>query len=351
MSNLHTQLTASTDSSSKLQANLTALELSREKAEQAANASQTELSDLKANLEKASEKADKEGSSRSSAETKIAQLEAEVGAANRKAESARSRAELLEKKVETLTTLHRESDARSQARQREHQRLEREAGELKTRVTGLSNENARLREAEQRRRKTELSSIDDAGVQELVDEERDRLAARVRSLEGENLELRRGVWRDRRRDLQPSLDDGQAPASAQHHSPGGGFDEVDLVGGGAAADRAASAAVTPTARISSSFQDVINSGISAFTGLPVRARAESAATNAKALAQPRGRVGSLDSLEELDFDEDAFRLAQEEEGRRRIERVKEVKRGLGKWKGWRVDIVDVRAGLGGGFEI
>lgn len=51
------------------------------------------------------------------------------------------------------------------------------------------------------------------------------------------------------------------------------------------------------------------------------------------------------------FDEEAFRLAQEEEQKRRIERVKEVKRGLDNWKGWRVDIADLRRnGAGPGKE-
>ena len=51
------------------------------------------------------------------------------------------------------------------------------------------------------------------------------------------------------------------------------------------------------------------------------------------------------------FDEEAFRLAQEEDAKRRIERVKEVKRGLEQWKGWRLDLVDVRAGgIGAGRE-
>jgi hypothetical protein len=46
--------------------------------------------------------------------------------------------------------------------------------------------------------------------------------------------------------------------------------------------------------------------------------------------------------DEDDFDEEAWRKAQEEEGKRRIERIREVKRGLDKWKGWRVDLVEVR---------
>jgi hypothetical protein len=60
-------------------------------------------------------------------------------------------------------------------------------------------------------------------------------------------------------------------------------------------------------------------------------------------------LGSLD--DDFEFDEDAFRAAQEEEQRKRIERVREVKRGLKNWEGWRADLVDVRAGYGGVFEV
>ena len=60
-------------------------------------------------------------------------------------------------------------------------------------------------------------------------------------------------------------------------------------------------------------------------------------------------------LQDMDFDEDAFRLAQEEEAKKRIERVKEIKRGLKDWEGWRLDLVENRRGGGEGigeiFEI
>ncbi|KAL9605805.1 MAG: hypothetical protein Q9204_009483, partial [Flavoplaca sp. TL-2023a] len=65
----------------------------------------------------------------------------------------------------------------------------------------------------------------------------------------------------------------------------------------------------------------------------------------------RERSGSLLSDDEDGFDEEAFRQAQEEEGRKRLERVREVKRGLKEWEGWRMDIVDVRVGGGGAWEI
>ena len=51
------------------------------------------------------------------------------------------------------------------------------------------------------------------------------------------------------------------------------------------------------------------------------------------------------------FDEDAFRLAQEEEGKKRIERVREMKRALKDWEGWRLDIAESRVGGGGAGEI
>jgi len=272
-----------------------------------------------------------EGSDRSSAETRIAQIEAELGAANRKASDSISRAELLEKKIETLTQLHRDNDARNQIRIQEHKKIEREAAELRTRVTGLSNENARLREAEQRRRKADLGNIEDSSVQELVDEERDRLLVKVRELEEENFELRRGVWRDRRRDLQPGLGEETD------------FDDVDLSG------------TTPsrnaTARQGSSLQDVINSGISAFTGLPlVHRRSDAASAGKPNLGRVREQsLGSLD--DDFEFDEEAFRKAHEEEQKARIERIREIKRGLSAYKGWRADLVDVRAGWGGVFEV
>lgn len=329
ISNLNKQLSDQTNKSNELQTRISSLESSLEKAEQEAKSTKTELSDLKANLEKASEQAAKEGSDRDSAQTRIAQLEAELGAANRKASDAVSRAELLEKKVETLTQLHRDNDARNQTRLQEHNKIEREATELRTRVTGLSNENARLREAEQRRRKADLGSIEDTSVEELVGEERDKLLAKVRELEEENFELRRGVWRDRRQQMQPSIDD---------HPDG--FDDVDLSGN--PPSRSAS-------RQHSSFQDVIQSGISAFTGQPHRR------SDAASHAKPdfgRGREASLGSLDDdFEFDEDAFRKAQEEEQKNRIERVREIKRGLNSFQGWRADLVDIRAGLGGVFEI
>lgn len=166
----------------------------------------------------------------------------------------------------------------------------------------------------------------------------------MRELEAEAAELRRGVWRDRRRGLQPELG---ADAGGEAASE---FDDVDLSGGPPSPRRAPA----PSFRGASSLQDVIASGISAFTGAGLGGRRGSAGAGAGARQPPRrqslGLLGSDDGSE-VAFDEEAFRAAREEEDRKRIERVREVKRGLKRWEGWRADVVDVRAGMGGVFDV
>lgn len=148
--------------------------------------------------------------------------------------------------------------------------------------------------------------------------------------------------------MQPNIEDQEGTAAdpystaRNNSSGGGGFDDVDLSGhhGGSSRQQ------LPNRTQHSSFQDVIQSGISAFTGSqnPTHRRSDAA-------SKARPRQESLASLDEFEIDEDAFRQAQEEEGKRRLERVREVKRGLVNYKGWRADIVDVRVGMGGVFEI
>jgi hypothetical protein len=278
-----------------------------------------ELADLKTSLDKA-------GEDGSSAESRAAQLEAELGSAKRAVDEATKRAKTLEKKVETLTTLHRESDARHQTKLADLSKSERDTRELRARVTSLSNENARLTDEAIKRKKLEADGDAD-GVEELEDEERQRLASRVRELEEEIFELRRGVWREKRMALQPGMDTSSDPYAA-----GTAFDDIDL---------ATPSSRRPTAQQQqhSSITDVINSGLAAFRG------------DARRLSVPgRDRGQSLLSDDGFEFDEDAFRKAQEDEAGKRLERVKEVKRGLVNWKGWRIDIADLRGGWGGVFE-
>jgi DNA repair exonuclease SbcCD ATPase subunit len=334
ISNLNAKLASTQATGNDYASRATLLESQLEKAQLEAKSATLELADLKSNLEKASERAVLEGSSRSSAETRIAQLEAELGTANRKSTDSGKRVDTLEKKIEAMTTLHREADARNTAKLTELQRHEREARELRSRVTSLGNENGRLRDEALRRKKMEADG-DSAGLDELEDEERTKLQARVRELEDEAFDLRRGVWRDKRRELQPGLDGGA------------GFDDVDLSGSTPTRPWAASSQQARGSTIS----DVINSGISAFTG----GSRGSGPVGAKTTPVRKQSLGLLeedaDDDDFLEFDEDAFRLAQEEEANARLERVKEVKRGLKQWEGWRVDIADLRAGLGGVFDL
>jgi myosin heavy subunit len=320
ISSLQSKLTSIQDTSSEKDSQISNLELEIEKVRHEAESSAQELSDLKANLENASEKADANDGA-----TRIAQLEAALGTAKRAAEEATKRASTQEKKVETLTTLHRESDARHQTRIAEYSKTERDAKELRARVTALSNENARLTDEAIRRKKLEASG-DSAGVEELEDEERQRLASRVRDLEEEVFELRRGVWREKRTALQPSIDGNDT------------FDDVDL-----------DSAISPThggkrQNQHSTLQDVINSGLAAFTGGGDKRK------SLGPVGRDRGQSIGLMSDDGFEFDEDAFKAAQEDEAKNRLERVKEIKRGLVKFKGWRVDIADLRGGWGGVFE-
>ena len=55
------------------------------------------------------------------------------------------------------------------------------------------------------------------------------------------------------------------------------------------------------------------------------------------------------ALEQLD--RYAFRRAQEEDAKKRLERIREVKRGLKNWEGWRLDLVEDRSGGVGGEGI
>lgn len=152
-----------------------------------------------------------------------------------------------------------------------------------------------------------------------TDADTDSLQDRIRALEAENYELKSGVWREQRAALQPDIDD---------TSPG--YEEVDLSNPYATA--------RPHARTSSSFQDVLQSGISAFTGRDRRSSLVGGAGHERNVS-----LGLL-SEEGMEFDEDAFAAAQVDEGQKRIERVREIKRGLEGWRDWRLDVSDVRAG-------
>ncbi|KAI0881808.1 uncharacterized protein GGS22DRAFT_56839 [Annulohypoxylon maeteangense] len=293
---------------------ISALEEKLARAEQTAMKAQRELGDLKRNLERTTERAVKEGSERTSAETKLRSLERETDKLRGEKAELEKKVEALDKKVAALGTLHKENDSRSQALRKDKERAEKEALDAKTKIEKLEAENTRLR-----RKDAAEGGGDDDGVDELEDEERQRMEKKIRDLESEVYDLRRGIWHQRRREMEPGADDGAT-------SPSGGFTNIDLGGPGSARK--------PSAR-AGGFGDFFASGINALTG----------ATPVDEKTMDEG--GLLDD-DDMEFDEEAFRRAQEEDAKRRLERIKDIKRGLKNWEGWRLDLVDGRRG-GGGF--
>lgn len=309
MSNLRNQVNSLTTTLTERETSVKDLEQRATSAEHQAEATKQELDSLKVSMTFGSDN-DVDSKSTDDPEAlnkRIVILESDLRTAQTTLEAASERATSLEQKIEALTKLHRESSAAVQAKDKE-----------------LRDVRAELK------RRDRPSHVRDASDFDLHEEETEtgQLQSRIRALEAENFDLKRGVWRDRRAEMQPGMEE---------HENGQEYEDVDLN---------APASTSPLlARQTSTFQDVISSGISAFTG------------RARGVASPdqhtgnRPRNQSVGLLSEDGFDEEAFRLAQEEDAKRRIERVKDVKRGLDQWKGWKLDLVDVRAGgVGAGRE-
>jgi hypothetical protein len=337
ISNLRAQLARTASGSTAEKEQIAALEEKLLRTQNSFEASQRELMDLKKNLERTTEKAVKEGSERTSMEIKLKALEREAEETNSQCLGLQKKAEALEKKVTTLTTLHKEHDSRSQELKKDHQRVEKEAIELRHRLVGIETENLRLREERERTRNHEAQGIDDEAVDDLENESRQRLERKIRALEGEVFELRRGVWRDRRVEIDGNY--GNTDLSAGAISPGGRFSDVDLSGNMSPGYQRG---LVPAAK---GLGDLFASGFNAITGA-------APAAGAGGHSRSHGNDAFIEDGSEVDFDEEAFRIAQEEEARKRIERVREIKRGLNDWKGWRLDIVESRrAGAEGAGEI
>jgi chromosome segregation ATPase len=286
---------------------IAALEAKLSRAEGAAGAAQRELADLKRNLERAAEKAVREGSSLASAEAKARSLEADAASARAERDEAARRADALDKKVTALTTLHKEQDGRTQALRRDKERAEKDLADARGKLGKVEEEAARLR----KRDAHDGGGTDGEHLDELEDEERARLATRLRELEAENADLRRGIWHEKRKEMQVEPD----------------FSDVDL-------------GATPVGKKAGAggFGDFF----SALTGGAGTATAED--------------EGFLDDDDDDgEFDEEAFRRAKAEDAAARIERVREVKRALKNWEGWRLDLVESRRGGGEGageiFEV
>ncbi|KAK5992226.1 hypothetical protein PT974_05627 [Cladobotryum mycophilum] len=302
ISKLKTRVERQENGASSEKEQVVALEDKVARAEAAAGKAQRELQDLKKNLERTTEKAVREGSERSSAETKAKTLEHELEEVTKVKDELEKKADGLEKKVTTLTTLHKEQDSRSQALRKEKEKAEKEVTELREKVESLESENVKLKS---RKSADGGGGLDDEGVDELENEERLKLEKKIRSLEAEVHELRGGAWIERRREMEAT-------------SPG--FQDVDLSGGN----------MPPPHKKGSTggIGDFFTQGLNALAG---------------------GGDDELLEDDDMEFDEDAFRKAHEEESKRRLERIKEIKRSLKHWEGWRLDIVDIRRGGGHGI--
>jgi len=337
ISRLRSQVTSLTSSGRDENEQIAALQDSLQRAETSNGKMQSELADVKKALNRASEKAVLDGTERTSKDIKIRNLERELEELRNGKQEVDKKAETLEKKIEALNKLHRESEQRNAPKLAIADATLKEIAMVKAKLEAVEKENLKLREA---RKHTISGDGGEEGLEELEDEERQKLQRRIRDLEGENFDLRRGVWRDRRKEMQPNLSLGRDGAEDAD-----GFDEVDLNGSAGATRRSSALAVNPSMQPRhSGFTQVLSSGFAAF-------RASTTSPDSQAQkAQTRPRNDSL--LEEFDddaFDENAFAAAQrEEEMRKMVEHVREVKKGLSQWKGWRLDLVDLRRGGGGG---
>lgn len=338
ISKLRSQVNTQTQGCDKHGEQISALQDSLSRTETKLKAAGNELADTKKALTHASEKAVSEGTQKTSKDTKIRTLEKDMADAIAARDEVVRKAEGLEKKVEAMNKLHREAEARNASKLSAAEAGSREAGLLKARLASVENENSRLKEERERRKKR---SLDRTGgedeVDELEEEERDKLEKRIRDLESEVFDLRRGIWRDKRKDLQE--DENVLPPRPSQDED---FDEVDLSGPGSRR-RSMGNSLTGQQQKHSGFSQVLNSGLAAF-------RAATTSPDSQQKQQTRPRNDSL--LEEFDddeFDEVAFAQAQrEEEARKMVEHVRGVKRKLKEWEGWRLDLVDLRRA--GGVE-
>ena len=345
ISKLRSQLSSQTQGCETHGEQITALQRLLDAAKGQLRSTETELGATRKAMQRASEKAVLDGTERTSRDTKIRALERELAEAGATRDEMARKAVNLEKKVEAMNNIHRETEARNSSRLTAAESQGREAVILKARLAATENENLKLREERDRRRKKETTGAGaDEGLEELEDEARLRLETRVRELEGENFDLKRGAWREKRRDMQPGVSNVDADGKEIMSSEG--FDEIDLSGHGPASTRHVFAKVLEPQQKHSSFSTVLNSGLAAFR----------AAATSPAQQQPGPRQDSLlhefdDDLDGTGFDEHAFAQARrEEEAMKMVEHVREVKRKLRDWEGWRLDLVDVRRG-GNGFGL
>jgi hypothetical protein len=337
ISNLRAQIQTQSSSRSTHQTQIAALEEKLSQSESSLERTQRELADTKHSLNRAVDKAMNEAVDKTSTETLIKSLQREIEQVRQAENEAQNKIKTLDKKLQALGNLHKESEIRHQMRLRDSEGLEKELLILKKKLGSVENENFRLKEQRDLARRQAAAGDTDGGLDELEDEEHARLERRVRDLEGENFDLRQGFWKEKKRQLSGGDHDESRDTSTTSFV-NNAFDEVDLTGGPPSYSRRRSiTAGRPQQH--SSFTTVLSSGLAAFTGSSNRAQRQSNPPHSPELQS---------KSDDDDFDEEAFARAQaEEEVRKRVDRVREAKRKLRDWKGWRLDLVDSRAGAEG----
>lgn len=353
ISNLRAQINSQSSSNSEHESQVAALNDQVSQGKAALDKTQQELAESKQALDRASEQAAKEGVDKSSSETLVKNLQQEIENLKNEKTEAEKKIDTLEKKLQAIGNLHKESEARHQTRLRESENAEKDLATLKKKLGSIENENLRLREERDRIRKRDtVGGADDEALDELEDEERQRLERRIRDLEGEIFELRRGVWQEKRQELAEGEEFPEAEPGSATDAGANAFDDVDLVGGRPDHSRRRSMALQQQQQ-HSSFSTVLSSGFAAFTGSGNynNNRSRAGSSNPPHPQAPATR-GSLELLAEEnlqdDYDEAEYRRAQaEEEARKRVEWVREIKRKLRDWNGWRLDLVNSRAGAEG----
>ncbi len=162
------------------------------------------------------------------------------------------------------------------------------------------------------------------------------------------------MWSQRRREVDAAALSG---ADEGVESPGGGganFTDVDLGGGGARGSPygAGGNGAGPRGQgLTAGLGELLTSGFNALAGTgPTSSSGGGYGHNHHHHhgGEPHQESDGFLSDDDVDFDEEAFRRAQEEESRRRLERVRETKRALKNWAGYRMDLVEGRRGGGAG---
>ncbi|POS85403.1 hypothetical protein EPUL_002262 [Erysiphe pulchra] len=232
---------------------------------------------------------------------------------------------LFEIEGSNISNIRTEYRSQLEALKSENAKLENECHTLSTRLVNVEAENHDLHLELKMLRSRYTQNVEDKGFEQGENESHARFSKKIKELEEEIFELRRGIHLSSKSILNHENSPGVMNSGTK-------FIDVDL-------------GAYSSPRRDSSFSakgglgKLISNSLNAITGT----------------GNASGEDRALEEDELLDFDEDAFRLAKEEEAKQRVERIKNIKRALKEWEGWRLNLVDTRCNFGDGagpiFEI